>query len=274
MSHKKVVLVTGASSGLGKDFVKALLKEDFIVYAVARRLSQMDDLKELGAITLKMDITKKEDVIDVVKTVSDAHDGVDILINNAGFGLYGSVEDVSIEDARYQFEVNLFGLAHLTQLVLPYMRSKKSGKIINISSIVGKVYMPLGAWYTATKHALEGWSDCLRLDVKQFGIDVIIVEPGAINTEFSGVVMEPMLKCSKGGAYEKLAEARAKSTKLLFSKNKASTPSVITDLILKAIHDKKPKIRYVGGKYSTISLFLRKWFGDRIFDKFVLSQWR
>lgn len=132
-----------------------------------------------------------------------------MLVNNAGFGCYGAVEDTPINDARYQFEVNLFGLARLTQLLLPKMREKGAGKIINMSSMGGKMYTPLGAWYHASKHALEGWSDCLRLELAQFGIDVVIIEPGAIKTEFGDVMAAPMLERSGSGAYSAIAQKMA-----------------------------------------------------------------
>jgi short-subunit dehydrogenase len=187
INGRQVVLITGASSGMGKETAKTLIEEGYTVYAAARRVEQMADLAELGGIPIKMDVTKEEDVVAAVERVKEGHGGVDILINNAGFGLYGAVEDVSLDAARYQFEVNMFGLAHLTQLVLPYMRQKRAGKIVNISSMGGKIYTTLGAWYHATKHAVEGWSDCLRLELKQFNIDVIIIEPGGIQTEFLDV---------------------------------------------------------------------------------------
>ena len=267
---QKVALVTGASAGMGKAFVKALLDEGMIVYAVARRIENMEDLKEQGAYPLKMDITKEEDVQSVVDTISKTHGGVDILINNAGFGSYGAVEDTTIDDARYQFEVNLFGLARLTQLVLPYMRSKKAGKIINISSMVGKIYMPLGAWYVGTKHALEGWSDCLRTELKQFGIDVVIIEPGAIVTEFGDVVSGPLLERSGHGPYRNMAHRVDEMFKAEYEKGAGSPVSVITKLVMKAIREKKPKARYSGGKYAAPMLFMRKWLSDRLFDKVVM----
>lgn len=156
-SQAPVVLVTGASAGMGKDFVKALLAEGMCVYAVARRLEKMDDLAELGAITLKMDVTKEDDLQAVVQQIEEQHGGVDVLINNAGFGLFGAIEDVTLDEARYQFEVNLFGMARLIQLVLPSMRKKRSGKIINISSMGGRVYNPLGG--DAAVKLLEKWND-------------------------------------------------------------------------------------------------------------------
>lgn len=269
-SSKKVALVTGASSGMGKHFAKALLLEGITVYAAARRVEQMNDLKSLGAIPLKMDITKEEDVLAAVNTIQMQSGGVDILLNNAGFGMYGAMEDTAIEDARYQFEVNLFGTARLTQLLLPSMRDKRAGKIINISSMGGKVYTPLGSWYHATKHALEGWSDSLRIELQQFNIDVVVIEPGAIKTEFADVMVEPMLKRSGSGPYANIANSLAKATKDSM-KGGASDPQVITNLVLKAIRARKPKTRYVGGQYAKPMMFIRKWFGDRVYDKMVMS---
>lgn len=270
-SGNQVVLVTGASSGMGKAFAQALLKHGMTVYAVARRSEQMEDLRTLGAITLKMDITREEDLQSVIQTIQKEHGGVDILINNAGFGMYGAMEDTSIEDARYQFEVNLFGMARLTQLVLPYMRNKHAGKIINIASMGGKIYTPLGSWYHATKHAVEGWSDCLRLELYQFGVDVIIIEPGIIQTEFGDVVIGPMMQRSGNGAYRTMAQSVADSTKESYQNNGASDPQVVVNAVMKAIHSDKPKTRYVVGKYAKLMMFIRKWFGDRLFDKFILS---
>lgn len=271
MSDKKVALVTGASAGMGKDFAKALLKEGYVVYGAARRVEKMDDIKALGVVPLKMDITNHEEVEKVVRSIEAKHGGVDLLVNNAGFGSYGAVEDMPIEDARYQFEVNLFGLARLTQLVLPYMRAKKAGKIINVASIVGKVYAPLGAWYVASKHAIEGWSDCLRIEVEPFGIDVVIIEPGAIVTEFGDVMIGPMIERSGKGPYKPMVDAMSAMLKKEYDNKAGSPPSVITNLLMKAVRSKKPKTRYYGGKYACTMLFIRKWFSDRLFDKMITS---
>ena len=208
----KTVLITGASAGIGKETAKQLVEKGYVVYTAARRVENMEDLKDLGCVPLKMDITREEDIVAVVERIREEQGGVDILINNAGFGTQGSVEETTLDDARYQFDVNLFGLARLTQLVLPYMRENRFGKIVNISSVGGKIYVPLGGWYHATKHALEGWSDCLRTEVQQFGIDVVIIEPGAIGTEFNDVFVGPMLERSGDGPYKDLAHGLAKAT--------------------------------------------------------------
>jgi short-subunit dehydrogenase len=162
-------------------------------------------------------------------------------------------------------------MARLTQLLLPAMRRKRAGKIINISSMGGKMYAPMGSWYHATKHAVEGWSDCLRLELSPFNIDVVIIEPGVIATEFGDVMLGPLLARSGTGPYSKMANAVASAAKASFHNGSASDPQVITDLILRAVRANKPKTRYAAGKYAKPLMFARKWFGDRIFDKMVLA---
>ncbi|MEM9459701.1 MAG: oxidoreductase [Myxococcota bacterium] len=268
----KTVLITGASSGIGKQTAKTLLSEGFRVYAAARRVEKMHDLAQAGAIVVAMDVTQEQDIARVITQIETDHGGVDILINNAGFGMYGAMEDTSLDDARYQFEVNVFGLARLTQRVLPYMRKQGAGTIINISSMGGKIYTPLGAWYHATKHALEGWSDCLRLELAPFGIHVIVVEPGAIQTEFGDVLVGPMLERSGQSDYAPMATKVAKAVEASYADGAGSPPSVIAKVVVKALRAKRPRTRYVAGKYARPMIALRKWLGDRAFDKAVMSQ--
>jgi len=191
---KKVVLITGASSGIGKVTAELLAVSGYIVYGAARRVEKMKDLETLGVKTLKMNVTDDASMVSGVEQIIAEQGVVDILINNAGFGFYGTVEDVPIEDAKYQLDVNLFGAARLTQLVLPKMREKGWGKIINISSIAGKFAMPFGGWYHASKFALEGLSDSLRNEVRDFGIDVILIEPGGIKSEWADISTENLMK--------------------------------------------------------------------------------
>lgn len=269
----KVALVTGASSGMGKETVKRLLQEGLVVYAAARRLEQMEDLRALGAIPLKMDITLDADVVAAVQQIQDGHGGIDVLVNNAGFGMYGAMEESTLADARYQFEVNLFGMARLTQLALPAMRKKGAGTIINISSMGGRIYTPLGSWYHATKHAVEGWSDCLRIELAPFGIQVVIIQPGAIATEWGNIMLEPMLQRSGRGPYQVMAHAMAKAMRSSYGKaGAASPPSVVADAILQAVRARRPKTRYVMGKMAKPLMFIRKYFGDRVFDMAIMSQ--
>lgn len=271
MTTQKVALVTGASSGMGKEIAKRLLQDGLTVIAVARRIENMSDLKSMGVDTISMDITDEAAVRKVVDQINQKYGSVDVLVNNAGFGLFGAVEDIPLADARYQFEVNVFGLAHLTQLILPKMREKRAGKIINISSMGGKIYTPLGAWYHATKHALEGWSDCLRLELAEYGIDVVVIEPGIIRTEFGAVLNDPMVKYSGSGAYAGLAQKVSKANTNMYESGGGSSPEVITQLVASAVKARRPKTRYVGGQYARLLILVRRWFGDRLFDRVVMS---
>lgn len=268
---QQTILVTGASAGIGKAIARQLLSEGHTVYVAARRLEQMHDLERAGARALRMDITDAAQVEEAVATIEAESGGVDVLVNNAGYAVYGSVEDVTIEDARRQFEVNLFGLADLTQRVLPHMRGQRRGRIINMSSMGGKIYTPLGAWYHATKHALEGWSDCLRLEVSQFGIDVVIVEPGGVQSEFGDVMGAPMMERSRGSAYEPLAQAVATATSETYEKGKASPPELIARTVSRAIAARRPRTRYVAGYLARPLMWLRRWLSDRTFDRLVLA---
>jgi NAD(P)-dependent dehydrogenase (short-subunit alcohol dehydrogenase family) len=180
---QNVALVTGASSGIGEATALSLQAAGYLVYGAARRVDRMTSLADKGVRVLAMDITDEASMAAGVKQILADNDGIDVLVNNAGFGSYGALEDVPMDDARYQFEVNLFGMARLIQLVLPAMRKQRSGRIINVSSIGGKIYEPMGGWYHATKFAVEGLSDSLRLELAPFGIQVVVVEPGAIRTE-------------------------------------------------------------------------------------------
>lgn len=267
---KNTVIITGASSGMGKVTAKRLITEGYTVYGAARRLENMQDLEDMGGHAIRMDITDETEVGGAIDRVMSEQGRVDVLVNNAGYAVYGAIEQVSIEDARRQFEVNLFGLASLTQKVLPIMRDQGQGRIINISSVGGKIYSPLGAWYHATKHALEGWSDVLRIETAQFGIKVSIIEPGAIETEFTEVMNEPMLRLSKGGPYEQISEAVVSGSAKYYDGSPSTQPEVIARVISKAIRARNPKTRYAAGKLSGQVLMARKWLSDKAFDRMIM----
>lgn len=269
---KKTALVTGASSGMGKAIARRLIQDGYQVYAAARSVEKMHDLAQLGAYPLRMDISRDEDILAAVDTIVSQTGGVDVLVNNAGFGLYGPVEEIGIDEARYQFEVNVFGAARLTQLLIPAMRTRRSGYIINITSMGGKIYTLLGAWYHATKHALEGWSDCLRLEVAEFGIKVVIVEPGLIETGFGDVVSGNIVKRSANGPYARLVEKVAKSVKNAYGNGRGSDPKVIADVVARAVKSPHPRTRYAAGKYAKMLIRMRLWLGDRLFDRVILGQ--
>jgi short-subunit dehydrogenase len=267
---KNVILITGASAGMGKEFAKELLKDGHIVYGAARRVDKMEDIKALGVKILEMDVTDDASMVAGIETIVKAEGRIDVLINNAGFGSYGAVEDVPIADAKYQLDVNVFGAARLMQLVLPHMRKQQYGRIINITSIGGKLAMALGGWYHASKFALEALSDSLRNEVEQFGIDVVVIEPGGVKSEWAGIATDNLIKTSGEGIYKELVHSFGKGLK------KADTgspePIVIVDLIRKAITAKKPKTRYAAGFMAKPALFMRWLLPDRMFDKMMMSQ--
>ncbi len=266
---EKVALVTGASSGIGKETAKLLFDNGYIVYGASRRLEKMSELKDIGVRLVEMDIADDSSIVKCVEEILKTENRIDVIVNNAGYGSYGALEDVPISEAKYQFEVNIFGLARLTQLFLPTMRKQQSGRIINISSIGGSIGEPHGAWYHATKFALEGLSDSLRMELKQFGIDVVIIKPGAILTEWNTIARENLLKVSGNTVYKDLAQRHVKM--LANADNRGSSPKVVADTILKAVKSNKPKTRYATGGGSTVILFLRKILSDSLFDKVMLS---
>src|SRR5690606_17215364 len=206
----------------------------------------------------------------IVNAILKMEGRLDVLINNAGYGLYGAFEEVNMQDARRQLEVNLIGLARLTQLVIPIMRKQNNGKIVNISSVGGKMVGPFGAWYHVSKFGVEALSDALRLELKPFGIDVIVVQPGGIKSEWSSIAMNNLKSTSQNSVYEKsIMNVVASNEKI---EGEYSNPSVIAKLILKAINSKKPKTRYHGGYMSGFILFIRKIVPDRIIDKMIYSK--
>jgi NAD(P)-dependent dehydrogenase (short-subunit alcohol dehydrogenase family) len=260
---KKVAIVTGASSGIGKETVLRFLKEGYEVHAGARRLDAMRNLEQQGASLHALDLTKGESIDAFVTAVVAQSGRIDVLVNNAGYGLYGSVEEVPMDAARDQIEVNVFGLAHMIQATLPIMRKQGSGRIINISSIGGKVWTLLGAWYHASKFAVEGFSDSLRNEVRPSGIDVVIIEPGVVKTEWSTIAAENVKKISGNGPYREQAEATAR----LFMAERASvSPHVIADAIWRAASTRHPKARYAVPFAASVILGLRRVLSDRLFD--------
>jgi NAD(P)-dependent dehydrogenase (short-subunit alcohol dehydrogenase family) len=269
----KIVLITGASSGIGRATALELLRAGHTVYGAARRVQSMDAISAAGGHVLPLDVTNDADLERAVQTILDQQGRIDVLVNNAGFGLYGAAEDVPLPQARYQLEVNLFGPARLTQLVLPHMRKQRSGTIVNVSSMGGEIAFPLGAWYHASKHALEAYSDALRQEVKQFGIHVVLIQPGLIRTEFGDVTTQAVQAYSGQGAYRELAQGLATSTQTIYSEHsKASQPSVVATAIRKAVEAARPKPRYPVGYMAKPLLALNRLLPARVFDRIATSQ--
>jgi NAD(P)-dependent dehydrogenase (short-subunit alcohol dehydrogenase family) len=267
----KTGFVTGASAGIGEATARALLAAGYRVFAGARRLDRMAGLAAAGATLLKLDLTDDPSIVAAVNTIKNEAGRIDVVVNNAGYGSYGALEDVPLDEGRRQFEVNVFGLARLCQLVLPMMRAQKSGKIVNITSIGGKIWEPLGAWYHATKFAVEGLSDCLRVEAAPFGVDVIVIEPGAIRTEWAGIARDGLLQMSGGSAYAELAKRHARMLATADTSSLASPPEVVARTIVRAVTARRPKTRYATGGGARTILFLRKILPDRMFDRLI---WR
>ena len=267
--EQKVVLITGTAYGIGKSTAELLIDKGHIVYGGDILVEENLYLNDIGGTALEMDVTNQEHIDKAINQIISEQGRVDVLVNNAGLGVYGAIEDVSMEDIYYQYDVNLFGLARVTKAVLPHMREKESGLIINISSVLGETYGPLAGWYLSTKHALEGWSDALRVELKEFDIDVVVVQPGAINTNFSNVTKTYIDKYRENSAYQHLYGEPVTDTGNEVLSNQ-SDPIVIAKVINKAMNARNPKTRYAAGAYSKIGIFLRKIMTDKMFDRFIL----
>ena len=266
---KKVALITGASSGIGEETAKLLLREGYTVYGAARRLEKMKDIEAEGVHIISMDVANEQSMQDGVKLILEKEGQIDALVNNAGYGSYGALEDVPMSEARYQFEINVFGMARLTQLVLPAMRERRSGRIINVSSVAGKLGEPHGSWYHATKYAVEGLSDCLRMELKQFNIQVVIIEPGAIVTEWNKIAREHLQKVSGTTAYKDLALKQVKMMEKMDARG--SKPIEVARYIVKGITARNPRTRYAAAGGAKAILLFKKMVSDRVFDKVVLG---
>ena len=264
-----VALVTGGSSGIGESTARALLAKGFTVYAVARRVDRMAGLAAEGVHTFAMDVTEDASMVTGIDRVVAEQGRLDVLVNNAGYGSYGAVEDVPIDEARRQFEVNVFGLARLVQLVTPHMRAQRSGRIINISSIGGKFYEPFGAWYHATKFAVEGFSDSLRMELRPFGINVVLIEPGPIRTEWNELARDSLLERSGDGPYAEWARKAHGVMERFDEPSRASTPEEVADKIVKAATVSRPAARYPVGRGARVITTSRDLLPDRVFDEVV-----
>lgn len=253
---RKVILITGASSGIGYDAAMKLAERGHKVYAAARRVELMEPLKEKGIVPVRMDVTDKQSMVEGVNLVLEREERIDVLINNAGYGFFGPVETVTMEEARRQVEVNVFGLARLCQLVIPVMRKQGSGRIVNTSSIAGRSVFYFGGWYHVTKYSVEALSDAMRMELKPFGIDVVMIEPGAIKTDWGIIAARHLAESTKGTAYEPTASPWAKTMDWAYRSNFISNPRVITRAILRAVDSRRPRARYRKGRLSGTVVFL------------------
>ena len=252
----QVILLTGASSGIGFDAAATLARQGHRVYAAARRVERMEPLKELGVVPLRMDVTDEASMEAGVRTVLEAEGRIDVLVNTAGYGYFGAIENVSMEEARRQQEVNVFGLARLCQLVIPSMRKQGSGRIVNTASVAGKSVLYFGGWYHVSKYSVEALSDALRMELKPFGIDVVIIEPGGIKTDWGHIAADHLAESSKGTPYEAEGLREAQTMHKAYSMRLLSKPSVVTRAISKAVNSRRPRARYRVGFGAGTLVFL------------------
>ncbi len=277
---QKVILLTGASSGIGRETALRLARQGHIVYGAARRLQLLEPLRAQGVRPLQLDVTDADSCRAAVQTVVQAEGHIDVLINNAGYGHFGAVEDVPLDEARRQLDVNLFGLARLTQLVLPHMRRQHHGRIINTSSIGGHFTSYLGAWYHVSKYAVEAFSDALRMELRPHGIDVVLIEPSSIRTPWGDIaaqhleeVAQPLpspsvSSSSEGhtGAYLSESRRTAAFIRRLWSSSLISGPRVVTAAISSAVNARRPRARYVPGRFGRTLILLHTLLPTRLFD--------
>jgi NAD(P)-dependent dehydrogenase (short-subunit alcohol dehydrogenase family) len=263
----KTVLITGASSGIGRATAEAFLAEDWTVYATARDIDDVEALAEEGAETAELDVTEGDDVDAVIERIVEEQDGIDCLVNNAGYGQFGAVEDVPVEAVEDQFDVNLYGPHRLIRAVLPHMREAGEGRIVNVSSVAGRISTPGQGVYCSSKFALEGLTDALRNEVEEYGIEAVLIEPGPISTNFEErAKTEIDDDClERSGAYERLYEFYEQQQLFGGASAIAGEPEEVADAILEAACAPDPEARYpVGGQANL--LLLARFVPDRLRD--------
>ncbi len=273
-STSKAVVVTGCSSGIGKATAERLLAGGWSVYATARRPEAIADLGEKGCKLLALDVTDEGSMTAAIAEVEAAEGAVGALVNNAGYSQSGTIEEVPIDEVRRQFETNVFGLARLCQLVLPGMRKAGGGRIVNVSSMGGKLTFPGGGYYHATKHAVEAISDALRFEVKGFGVDVVCVEPGLIRTGFSEVAVGSV-NAPADSPYAKFNAAVAKQTEEVYTSplgKLGGEPDSVAKVIERALTASRPKPRYKVTPSATVIMGQRALLSDRMWDRFLTTQ--
>jgi len=262
----KTVLITGATSGIGESCVNKFLKNSWQVIATGRNPEKLENLKNLGAETFKLDVTKQEGINNLITHIVNSNIKIDVLVNNAGYGQFGTIEEITDEQARAQFDTNVFGLAAMTRAIIPHMRDNRGGRIINISSLAGLTSLPGGGWYAASKFAVEALSDALRWETKQFGIKVSLIEPGPITTGFAETVNKN-ISIPKYSPYGSLIQDLTQSTKGI----KGGTANACARKIYKAATSKHPKNRYLVTGLAVIVKILIKILPPKVFDFFIIK---
>jgi NAD(P)-dependent dehydrogenase (short-subunit alcohol dehydrogenase family) len=276
MTDSTTVLITGCSSGIGRATAERLAAAGWIVYATARKPETLAGLEARGCRTLALDVTDEASMQAAVAAIEGEHGTVGALVNNAGYSQSGAVETVPLEDVRAQFETNVFGLVRLTQLVLPGMRRARAGRIVNLSSMGGKLVFPGGGFYHATKFAVEAISDALRFEVRGFGVDVILIEPGLIRTEFGSTASGGVSEAGDP-AYAQFNAHVARATESVYEKGSpvgrlGGPPEAVARVIEKALAAKRPRARYTVTPSAKLLLAQRALLPDRGWDAVMRSQ--
>lgn len=260
---KQVILVTGASSGIGAAAAKELAAQGAIVYGAARRVERIPE----GVLPVKMDLADEASVKAGVERILQEQGRIDVLVNNAGYGYFGPIETVSMEEARRQLEVNVFGLATLTRMVIPSMRERGSGRIVNVASVAGRSALYFGGWYNVSKFAVEAFSDALRMELEPFGVKVVIIEPGAICTEWGPITAQHLRESSQGTPYARPGGDYAANMELAYSSEKLfSKPEVVSRAIIKAVNARRPRTRYRVGMGAGFMVHAHTLLPDRWWD--------
>jgi NADP-dependent 3-hydroxy acid dehydrogenase YdfG len=277
----KAVLITGCSSGIGEATARRLAEHGWTVYASARRLESIESLAEAGCKLLQLDVTDEDSMRAAVDTVEREHGAVGVLVNNAGYSQGGPIEQVPLQAVRRQFETNVFGLIALTQMVLPAMRAQGWGKIVNIGSMGGRLTLPGGGLYHATKHSLEAISDALRFEVRGFGVDVVLVEPGLITTEFGKTAVATVNEADSTATgdgddpYKKFNTKLAAMTAGVYDgpmRHLGGGPDVVAKAIEKAISRRKAPSRMLLTPSAHLTVFQRKILPDKVWDAVLRTQ--
>jgi NAD(P)-dependent dehydrogenase (short-subunit alcohol dehydrogenase family) len=271
IDNEKVALVTGSSRGIGFVTSITLARNGFLTYASMRNLDKEKEIRLVGdkemipLKTIQLDVTDSTSVNNAIKSIMEQSGRIDVLVNNAGYGLVGAFEELSIEEIKQQYETNLFGVIRVTQAVLPIMRNQKAGIIVNMSSGAGRFGYPNGSAYVSTKFALEGLSESLAYEVEPFGIKIVLVEPGFVRTNFSNVVAKKSQ--STDSQYSKMTEKMAASIDQM--KVKSSSPELVANIVLEIVTNKNPNLRYLAGKDVEQWMEQKKHMTDREFFNMI-----
>jgi NAD(P)-dependent dehydrogenase (short-subunit alcohol dehydrogenase family) len=268
--RSRAILITGCSSGIGRASAERLAAAGWPVYASARNIGSIADLEDKGCHLLTLDVTDHASMVAAVTVVEAAEGAVGVLINNAGFGLQGAIETIPLDEVRVQFETNFFGLVTLSQLVLPGMRRQGWGKVVNVSSMGGRLTLPGGGFYHASKHAVEAFSDALRFELAPFGINVIIIEPGIVGTSFGDTALATVAATeadnSPYGSFNHKVMSRINGAYRPRIVGGPASPASIARVVEKAISAPRPKSRYPVTMVARALITARRFLPDRLFD--------